>query len=168
MSPGEKVLLHTRNRSASSITYPRRPVVRVSVQRDIATLMRAVTPLGDMTVAEKAGYPPTLGMCASDSSMGAMGHHLVNRPLFDATLNIAHPAMLVFEPRDDGKARLVAVEYVVPYRFAPREGPAPHLFGQELKHYDKFNYWEIHVWAWKRNRSGIFADWNPDVICAHA
>lgn len=136
-----------------------------SVRADVATLMRAVTPLGDIQAAAKAGYATEPGMCAADSTMGAMGYHFLNRPLFDATLNIERPEMLVFEPMADGKARLVAVEYVVPYRFAPREGPAPRLFGQDLKRYDKFNYWEIHVWAWKQNRSGIFADWNPDVTC---
>jgi hypothetical protein len=136
-----------------------------SVQRDIATMMRAVTPLGAMSEAAKAGYPADLGMCAADATMGAMGYHFVNRALFDATVDIERPEMLVFEPLGEGKARLVAVEYVVPYRFAPRDGPAPRLFGQALKQYDKFNYWEIHVWAWKANRSGIFADWNPDVIC---
>ena len=51
------------------------------------------------------------------------------------------------------------------YDHRRHERPAPRLFGQDLKHYDKFNYWEIHVWAWKQNRSGIFADWNPDVTC---
>ena len=139
-----------------------------SVRRDITTMMRAVTPLADLSAAENAGYPTALGMCAADSSMGAMGYHLVNRPLFDATLDIERPEMLVFEPLGDGKARLVAVEYVVPYRFAPRDGPAPRLFGQDLKRYDKFNYWEIHVWAWRANRSGIFADWNPDLSCPKA
>jgi hypothetical protein len=25
--------------------------------------------------------------------------------------------------------------------------------------------YELHVWAWRPNRSGAFADWNPDVSC---
>jgi hypothetical protein len=27
-------------------------------------------------------------------------------------------------------------------------------------------HYELHVWAWKRNSSGIFSDWNPRVSCA--
>ncbi|MBC7841861.1 MAG: hypothetical protein H7099_06100 [Gemmatimonadaceae bacterium] len=136
-----------------------------SVRRDIASMMRAVTPLADPAAADRVGYPATMGACAADSAAGAMGHHLVNRPLFDDKLDIEHPEMLVFAPLGGGKVQLVAVEYVVPYRFVPRDATPPRLFGQDLKHYDKFNYWEIHVWAWKRNPSGIFADWNPDVTC---
>jgi hypothetical protein len=26
-------------------------------------------------------------------------------------------------------------------------------------------FYELHVWAWKDNRSGTFADWNPAVAC---
>ena len=26
-------------------------------------------------------------------------------------------------------------------------------------------FYELHVWAWKANPSGTFADWNPTVSC---
>jgi hypothetical protein len=26
-------------------------------------------------------------------------------------------------------------------------------------------FYELHVWAWKTNPSGMFADWNPRVSC---
>ena len=26
-------------------------------------------------------------------------------------------------------------------------------------------FYELHVWAWKHNPSGMFADWNPTVSC---
>ena len=94
-----------------------------------------------------------------------MGHHLIDRPAFDAKLDIRHPEMLVYAPLGNGKVELVAVEYVVPYAVLPRTAPPPHLFGQALKQYDKFNYWEIHVWAWRKNSAGLFADWNPAVKC---
>ena len=41
------------------------------------------------------------------------------------------------------------------FHFAPgpnRYGPTP--------------FYELHVWAWKNNPSGTFADWNPNVSCA--
>jgi hypothetical protein len=26
-------------------------------------------------------------------------------------------------------------------------------------------FYELHVWAWKNNPSGMFTDWNPNVSC---
>ena len=26
-------------------------------------------------------------------------------------------------------------------------------------------FYELHVWAWKKNKKGAFADMNPDVSC---
>jgi hypothetical protein len=28
-----------------------------------------------------------------------------------------------------------------------------------------FDVWALHVWVWKHNPSGMFADWNPQVSC---
>ena len=36
--------------------------------------------------------------------------------------------------------------------------PAPNRSGLAA-------YYELHVWAWKRNPHGTFADWNPRVSC---
>ncbi len=39
------------------------------------------------------------------------------------------------------------------------QGPMrAHHPGME-KHYD------LHVWLWKENPEGLFAEWNPDVTC---
>ena len=139
-----------------------------SVRRDVERLRRATNAFHDFPAAAAAGYPTSMASCAADSTMGAMGYHFVDRPAFDAKLDVEHPEMLVYEPKGDGRAELVAVEYVVPYQFAPRDGPPPHLFGRALKQWDKFNYWEIHVWAWRKNPAGIFADWNPEIRCPKA
>jgi hypothetical protein len=29
-------------------------------------------------------------------------------------------------------------------------------------------FYELHVWAWKQNPRGAFADMNPNVTCEHA
>ena len=69
---------------------------------------------------------------------------------------------------------LVAAEYVVP---APIWDPVhepfdkPQLMGHLLQfipgpnRYGPDAIYELHVWAWKANRSGPFADFNPDVSC---
>jgi hypothetical protein len=30
---------------------------------------------------------------------------------------------------------------------------------------DHFDFWALHVWAWRRNPAGLFADWNPNLEC---
>jgi hypothetical protein len=94
-----------------------------------------------------------------------MGHHYIDRSLIDEKLEIERPEMLIYAPAGDGKVELVAVEYVIPFRAHPPTEKPPRLFGQELKPYPEFNYWGIHVWAWRPNSAGLFAEWNPAVKC---
>jgi len=28
--------------------------------------------------------------------------------------------------------------------------------------------WALHVWAWRENPSGLYANWNPKVSCQYA
>lgn len=152
-------------------TYSSDPVVLLtegfdaSVRRDVERLRTATSKFHDLTAAEAAGYPTKLPRCVADSTMGGMGYHLIDRTLFDDKLEIEHPEMLIYAPAGEGNVELVAFEYIVPYRVHPPTEKAPRLFGQELKRWDEFNYWELHVWAWRRNPAGLFADWNPTVKC---
>jgi hypothetical protein len=139
-----------------------------NVRRDVEVLRAATSKYHDLAAAEAAGYPSKMPMCIADSTMGGMGHHFVDRKLFDEKLEIERPEMLIYAPSANGKVELVAVEYAVPYRAVPATEKPPRLFGQELKPYDQFNYWALHVWAWRRNAAGLFADWNPAVKCPPA
>ena len=74
----------------------------------------------------------------------------------------------------DGRARLVGVEYIVPVEaWHPTEGdpPVPVLEGQVFHFNESPNrfglpaFYELHVWAWRDNPNGTFADWNPRVSC---
>jgi hypothetical protein len=135
------------------------------VRRDVETLRNATNKFHDLAAAEAAGYPSKMPMCIADSTMGGMGHHFIDRTLFDDKLEIERPEMLIYAPAGNGKVELVAVEYVVPFRVRPSTEKPPRLFGQELKPYEQFKYWALHVWAWRRNAAGLFADWNPAVKC---
>jgi hypothetical protein len=72
----------------------------------------------------------------------------------------------------NGRLRLIGVEYITLGEAwdAANEGP-PVLEGQ-LFHYagspNRYRipaFYELHVWAWKENPNGTFADWNPRVSC---
>lgn len=114
-----------------------------------------------------------------------MGIHYLNVPrTMDLTVNASEPELLLYEPTRNGKKRLVGVEYFVPVisNGAPWfdqntpppvvDNPAPVLFGATFNgpmpghepgmpwHYD------LHVWIWKHNPSGLFAPFNPNVQCS--
>jgi hypothetical protein len=99
--------------------------------------------------------------------------HLVNGGLVgDGALDATRPEALLYEEKN-GQMRLLAVEYVVIAEawHAANEAP-PVLMGQLFNYVGAPNrygipaFYELHVWAWKHNPNGVFADWNPAVSCA--
>lgn len=117
----------------------------------------------DVAAAVAEGYAPI--PCASGLQGGAMGIHYVNGAfLKDGVLNLARPEAVMYEPMADGSLRLVAVEYIAFKGPASLEG---HLFNvvTEPNRYGLDRFYELHVWAWKNNPAGNFADNNPDVSC---
>jgi hypothetical protein len=117
----------------------------------------------DVAVATKEGYAPI--PCVSGIEGGAMGIHYVNGDLInDEVIDIARPEAVMYEPKADGSLELIAVEYITP------KGPAElsgHLFSftNAPNRYGLPAFYELHVWAWRQNPAGAFADMNPDVSC---
>ncbi len=101
---------------------------------------------------------------------GGMGFHWVNGSLLDDTLDPAHPEVLVYAPKGNGKLELVALEYVI-FDSAVPAGTTPTIFGQPLtptpapNRYDIPAFWQRHIWLYDHNPAGLFADFNPDVTC---
>jgi hypothetical protein len=117
----------------------------------------------DVQVAVSEGYKPIA--CASGIEGGSMGIHYVNETqLKDDGINLAKPEAVMYEPSADGKLTLIGVEYITV------KGPAElsgHLFNfnNAPNRYGLPAFYELHVWAWKKNRKGAFTDMNPDVSC---
>jgi hypothetical protein len=119
--------------------------------------------------AKAAGWLTKITDCMTDpNGAGGMGFHYGNTDLINGTVSVDKPELLLYEPEKDGRLRLVAVEYIIPYDFHGRNDVAPVLFGQQFKQNDTFKLWGLHVWVWKENSSGIFANWNPRVSCKYA
>jgi len=114
--------------------------------------------------------------CVDQPGEGGMGVHYVNGALVgDGKVNAETPDVLVYEPRADGRERLVALEYVVfQADWDATHSSPPRLFGQEFElatadnRYGLPPFYELHVWLWKFNPSGLFDDWNPRVHCPAA
>ncbi len=137
----------------------------------VAAVREATEPFMDIAAAEEAGYGLFHG-CVSGPQSGAMGIHLANGDLVgDGALDATRPEALVYEPRG-GQMELLGVEYVVLAEdwHAQHEAP-PVLMGQLFNYVASPNryglpaFYELHVWAWRENPNGIFADFNPNVSC---
>jgi hypothetical protein len=137
-----------------------------------AEAVRAATAqFRDVEAAKAAGYGLFHG-CTSGPQEGAMGIHFANGQLAgDGVLDAATPEALLYEQKN-GKLQLVGVEYLVNAEAwkAGHEAP-PVLMGQLFNYVGAPNrygleaFYELHVWAWKSNPAGTFADWNPRVSC---
>jgi hypothetical protein len=151
-----------------------------SVARQLAQTKAALARFRSVDVAKAAGYVAT-GPCemtpvvkAQTSFGGAMGVHFVNNALLRAgKLDPAKPPILVYLPTASGGFTLVAAEYFKPDadQSTKTDGDRPSLFGREFDgpmlghapgmpiHYD------LHVWLWKHNPSGVFSPFNPKARC---
>lgn len=153
---------------------------------------QATAAFHDVGTAIAAGYASPVGGHCDETAAGAMGVHSPNLALMqNPALVPEQPEVLTYLPVGDGSYRLVAVEYfqvlllrntvtgqVGPW-FSPAPWPpeyvvvnsTPSLFGQSFQgpmpghvsgmpwHYD------LHVWIWTPNPSGMFAQWNPSIGC---
>jgi hypothetical protein len=119
----------------------------------------------DVAVAVSEGYAPI--PCASGVDGGAMGVHYVKASLISETVDIKQPQAIMYEPKADGKMELIAVEYITSKGPASLEGQLFNFTGSPNR-YGLPPFYELHVWAWKPNPRGAFADMNPAVSCEHA
>lgn len=126
----------------------------------------------NVKLATLAGYTPVLG-CVSGSDHGAMGVHYVNLSLLNGPIDARQPQALIYEPSANGQLKLVGVEYIILASALPPDS-APEVDGHLMILVDHPNryglpsaFFELHVWAWRNNPKGAFADWNDHVTCAH-
>jgi hypothetical protein len=138
------------------------------INQGLATIRRVTAPFHDFGVAGHAGWSAKITSCLVDpGGAGGMGFHFGNTNLIDGTAQVDKPQLLLYEPDQNGRMNLLAVEYIIPYSFAPSDGPPPVLLGQQFLRFDAFGVWGLHAWVWKDNPSGIFAPWNPRVTCSN-
>lgn len=147
-------------------------------QRGLAEVRGATAKFHRVEAAIDAGYElgyvNGAGMriitgCVAHPTAGAMGYHYFNKQLIDdLVVDPLRPEGLVYAPASNGKLKLVAVEYVVPGLASNPPGPAmaPTVFEQQMHILvPAVGFHTLHAWVWSTNPSGMFAHWNPEVIC---
>ena len=119
----------------------------------------------DVAVAVSEGYAPI--PCASGADGGALGLHYVKASLIGESVDLKAPQAIMYEPASDGKMELIAVEYITTKGPASLGGQLFNFTGSPNR-YGLPPFYELHVWAWKSNSRGAYADMNPAVSCEHA
>ncbi len=157
--------------------------------KDLAAARKATAKYHNMDAAIADGYGISPFAPCVSSPAGGMGFHYGNSGLVgDGTVNLQTPETLLYIPTDNGGRRLVGVEYHMDALVDTGSGPelwfgetppdpndwvttAPSLFGQTFDgpmegHGPSPWHYDLHVWLWQGNPSGIFADFNPNVNCS--
>jgi hypothetical protein len=141
----------------------------------LAGVRQATAQYHDLSRATAAGYGKFY-VCTDQPGQGAMGQHFVNGALVaDPEENALTPEAVIYEPEADGEYRLVAVEYVTfQAAWDAIHASPPVLFGEQFhlvaapNRYGLPAFYELHLWIWRNNPSGLFNDWNPRVSCRDA
>ncbi len=182
--------LGTRTAPPSPTAEPDLDAVRAATDRfrDVKVALAegyVRDPMNICEVAEMMGKPAALGV---------MGIHYVRPDLLGITAppsprvtgtgthtDFTKPAVLIYEPQQDGSLQLLAVENLVfmkaweaagntappsyqgvPYDRMVDDPATPldeaHMFDP---HYDR------HVWLYRENPNGMFAQFNPNATCKH-
>lgn len=153
---------------------------------DAAKAQSATAKYHDLDAALAAGYgelpaiqstskvQATNGCASSTDGLGAMGVHYIHPnpdgSPFDDKVDAQNPEVLVYEPRANGKMKLVALEYVssIPQTLFGQDFTktdlAPYVGGDEGKVFA----WTLHAWIWDPNPTGVLMPWNPRVSCSNA
>ena len=126
----------------------------------------------DVAAAEAEGYALQFG-CVSGGDYGAMGLHFVKGDLVgDDIVDPTRPEIVIYEPRADGRVRLIGADFLVLKDAWDATHPSPpELMGQLFHLFEAPNrfglpaFYTLHVWAWKDNPNGAFVNWNPNVSC---
>jgi hypothetical protein len=150
--------------------------------------------LAEGYIADPMNVCDTADMMGRPKELGAMGIHYFRPDLLGITAppnprvdgtgthtDFKQPAILIYEPQANGSLELVAVENLVfakAWHAAGNERP-PSFHGVE---YDSMKddpataideahmfepHYDRHVWLYRENPTGMFAQFNPNVSCAH-
>ena len=151
-----------------------------SERSSLSTATAATAAFHNLGAAQAAGYTIHVAelsgaTCIANGAVGAMGDHFVNGSLLvdKGVIEAAAPEALVYERRNNGSYKLVALEYIVfqaDWEAAGHDSP-PALFGRTFdftpspNRYGLPPFYALHAWIWKPNPSGLLFAWNPRVSC---
>ncbi len=147
----------------------------------LAEIRRATAKYHDLDAAIADGYVLD-PHCVEHPEFGGMGHHAVNMSRIVPFVVPSEPGVLVYEPMENGRYRLVAAEFLVPAEPWDAMNEGPPMLGEiefddhreiilvdgvpvNAKGGPPFPHYQLHVWVWKNNPNGMYFPFNPNVSC---
>jgi hypothetical protein len=136
----------------------------------------------------------TAEMMGRPAELGVMGIHYFRPDLLGITgppnprvngtgthTDFTRPSILIYEPQADGSLQLVAVENLVFIAAWEAAGNTarPTFLGREFDRMaddpstavDEAHmfepHYDLHVWLYRENPNGLFAQFNPNATCRH-
>jgi len=146
-------------------------------------------------IQDPSGMCETAAMMGKPAKMGAMGIHYFRPDLLGITAppnprvdgtstytDFRSPAVLLYEPQADGSLKLVGVENLVFEKSWKAAGhaqpptfhgvPFDHMVDDPATKIDEAHgfmpHFDRHVWVFRDNPNGVFAQYNPNVTCKYA
>jgi hypothetical protein len=140
------------------------PVAPDPTAEAVATLRRVTDRYHDLNAAIADGFVFLHG-CENRPDEGPVGAVYVHMArLTDGAIDPEAPEALIYEPASDGSSELVGVELAIPYPLWTEQEP-PEFLGATFQREDEFGVFGLHVWIWRDNPEGLFAESNPSVSC---
>ena len=129
---------------------------------DLVRARQATVAFHDIAVAEAAGYANSGLPCFE-----GQGFHWLKPSLLGST-DVTTPAAVMYIPDDTGAMKLIALEWITPISSSTQQ--PDFLFGQTFHGPEEeegvpFTFFNLHVWAWEQNQTGLFSDLNPKIHC---
>jgi len=91
-----------------------------------------------------------------------MGYHYLKVSNLDAVFEYAKPEILVYNKEENGRMKLVAVEYAVPISLSATP-PAGFTGDNDIWSVYQGTLWTLHAWVWEYNQLGVFNPTNPSI-----
>ncbi|WP_369025489.1 hypothetical protein [Qipengyuania sp. RANM35] len=165
-------------------------VPRTQPDQALQELARQLEPFKDVEYAKSQGYVSSPG-CESHPTLGAMGYHYSNPRLLGITglvngrvngdgtyTGVNPPAVLLYVPDGHGGLKLAGIELLVFAEAWHAENKQPPMYRGREYNYMADNpatpqdeahgfmpHYDLHIWLFQNNPSGLYAQWNPAVSC---
>ena len=135
-----------------------------TLENQLKTVKKAAMPFHSFEQAIKSGYAVPSPFNPSPY-VPNMGFHYTNMGLMDGIFEMDKPEILLYVPNEQGKLKLVAVEYAVP---GAQSDTPPEGFLGDSDHWEYNPHvaggaWTLHAWVVLENPDGVFAPFNSNV-----
>lgn len=165
-------------------------VPRTQPDQALQQLARQLEPFKDVNYAREQRYIQA-SPCEQRPGLGAMGHHFVRPDLLGMTAPVNGrmngtgtytdtdpPAILLYVPDEHGELQLAGIEMLVFAAAWDAENSHPPMYRGREYNYMADNpdtlqdeahgfmpHYDLHIWLFEHNPSGLYAQWNPDLSC---